>query len=76
MRPDPDWEAAVTALNAGELPSGSGERHVLLLAVSMAGRILVSLYDTLPGIDRRNATLVLKAIACATGHRARRSDSP
>jgi hypothetical protein len=28
----------------------------------------VSPYDTLPGIDRRNASLAIKAIAHATGH--------
>ena len=65
-----DWEAAITALNAGELPSGSGERRMLLLAASIAGGIPVSLYDTLPGIDHRNAALVVKAIAHATGQAA------
>jgi len=62
-----DWEAAITALNAGELPSSGGERRTLLLAASIAGGIPVSLYDTLPGIDHRNASLVIKAIAHATG---------
>jgi hypothetical protein len=47
-----DWEAAITALNAGELPASSGERRMLLLAASIAGGIPVSLHDTLPGIDR------------------------
>ena len=63
-----DWEAAITALHAGELPASSGERRILLLAASIAGGIPVSLYDTLPGIDRRNASLVVSAIAHATGH--------
>jgi hypothetical protein len=62
-----DWEAAVTALHAGELPASGGERRMLLLAASIAGGTPVSLYDTLPGIDRRNATFVVKAIAHATG---------
>jgi hypothetical protein len=31
----------------------------------------VSLYDTLPGIDHRNASLVVKAIAHATGQAGR-----
>ena len=70
-----DWEAAITALNAGELPSGSGERRVLLLAASIAGGIPVSLYDTLPGIDHRNASLVIKAIAHATGHKHLETDT-
>ena len=47
-----DWEAAIAALNAGELPCSSGERRLLLLAASIAGGIPVSLYDTLPGIDQ------------------------
>ena len=52
-----DWEAAIAALNAGELPSSSGERRMLLLAASIAGGIPVSLYDTLAGIDHRRASL-------------------
>ena len=62
-----DWEAAVTALHAGQLPASGGERRMLILAASIAGGTPVSLYDTLPGIDRRNATFVVKAIAHATG---------
>jgi hypothetical protein len=38
---------------------------MLQLAASIAGGIPVSLYDALPGIDRRNASLVIKAIAHA-----------
>ena len=63
-----DWQAAITALHAGELPASSGERRMLLLAASIAGGTPVSLCDTLPGIDRRNASLVVTAIAHATGH--------
>ena len=62
-----DWEAAITALNTGELPSSSSERHMLLLAASIAGGIPVSLFATLPGIDHRNARHLVKAIAHATG---------
>jgi hypothetical protein len=62
-----DWEAALAALHAGELPASGGERRMLLLAASIAGGIPVSLYDTQPGIDRRNASLVVRAIAHATG---------
>ena len=63
-----DWEAAITALNAGE-------RRVLLLAASIAGGIPVSLYDTPPGIDHHNASLVIKAIAHATGHKHLETDT-
>ena len=40
---------------------------MLLLAASIAGGIPVSLNDTLPGIDRRNARLVVDAVAHAAG---------
>jgi hypothetical protein len=39
---------------------------MLLLAASIAGGIPVSLYDTLPGLDRRNASLVVEAVAHAS----------
>ena len=62
-----DWEAAVTALHAGELPASGGERRMLLLAASIAGGVPVSLSDTLTGIDLRNASLVVSAVAHAAG---------
>jgi hypothetical protein len=34
-----DWDAAVTALNAGELPCSGGERRLLLLSASLAAGI-------------------------------------
>ena len=65
-----DWEAAIAALHAGELPASGGEQQMLLIAASIAGGTPVSLSDALPGIDRRNATLVINAIAHATGQPA------
>jgi hypothetical protein len=62
-----DWETAVTALHAGELPASGGERRMLLLASGIAGGTLVSLNDALPGIDRRNASLLVGAVAHAAG---------
>ena len=62
-----DWEAAVTALHAGELSASGGERRMLLLASSLAGGTQVSLNDTLTGIDHRNASLVVSAVAHAAG---------
>ncbi len=62
-----DWETAVTALHAGELPASGGERRMLLLASSIAGGTLISLNDALPGIDHRNASLVVGAVARAAG---------
>jgi hypothetical protein len=61
-----DWQAAVTALDHGLLPCSSGERHVLKLAASIAAGTPVSLSDALTGIDRRNASLVVKAVAHAS----------
>ncbi len=71
-----DREAAVTALHAGELSASGGERRMLLMAASIAGGIPVSLCDTLPGIDHRNASLVIKAIAHATGQTHPRTGTP
>ena len=62
-----DWAAAITALDAGKLPCSGGERRVLRLAASIADGIPVSLYDNLPGLDQRNARLLVKAIRHATG---------
>ena len=62
-----DWEAAVTALHAGELPASGGERRMFLLASSIAGGTPVSLNEALPWIDRRNASLVIRAVAHAAG---------
>jgi hypothetical protein len=70
-----DWEAATAALHAGELPASSGERRMLLLAASIAGGIPVSLGDTLPGIDHRNARLVVSAVAHAAGLPDRRPET-
>jgi hypothetical protein len=62
-----DWEAAIAALHAGELPASGGERRMLLLASSLASGTPVSLNDALAGIDRRNASLVVSAVAHAAG---------
>ena len=62
-----DREAAATALHAGELRDSGGERRMLLLASSIAGGTPVSFNDALPGIDRRNASLAVRAVAHAAG---------
>jgi hypothetical protein len=46
-----DWEAAISALDGGCLPSSSGERHMPRLAASLADQALVSLGDAVTGID-------------------------
>ena len=62
-----DWPASITALDAGRLPCGSGERHMLRLAASIAGGIPVSLCDSLTSIDYQNANLLVTAILHANG---------
>ena len=69
-----DWQAAITALDHGQLPCSSGERHTLKLAASIAAGTPVSLSDALAGIDQRNARLVIKAITHATGHASRKEE--
>jgi hypothetical protein len=62
-----DWDAAVTALHAGELPCSGGERRILQLAASLAGNIPVDLSDTVTGLDHHNTDLLLTAIRHASG---------
>ncbi|MEL4506271.1 hypothetical protein AAEX63_15400 [Luteococcus sp. H138] len=47
-----------------------GERRMALVAASLLEGAPVSLYDLVPGLDRRNAALVLAAIAHAAGSHA------
>lgn len=65
-----DWEAAITALDAGDLPSSSGERSVLRLAASIAAGIPVDLRDTITSLDDRNLEFLLAAVRHAGGHRS------
>jgi hypothetical protein len=62
-----DWDAAIAALNAGDLPCSSGERRILQLSASLAGGIPVDLRDTVTGLDDRNTALLVTAIRHATG---------
>ncbi|MGH3251886.1 MAG: hypothetical protein ACRDOI_37530 [Trebonia sp.] len=62
-----DWEAAITALDAGDLPGSSGEKRMLRLTASLAADIPVSLGEAITGIDRRNAGLLVKAVLHASG---------
>jgi hypothetical protein len=59
-----DWAAAIAALDTGEISCSGGEQRILRLAAS----IPVRLSDTITGLDHRNASLVARAIAHATGH--------
>lgn len=64
-----DWEAAISALDAGEFPSSSGEKRVLRLAASLAADIPVRLGDAVTGIDDNNVALLIDAVLHASGRR-------
>lgn len=64
-----DWEAAVTALDAGLLPGSAGEKRMLRLAASLAADIPVQLGEAVTGIDTANTAIVVKAVLHATGQR-------
>jgi hypothetical protein len=78
-----DWDAAITALQAGELPCSGGERRILQLSASIAAGIPASLRDTVTGVEQDNTARLLTAIRHASGRRAdanlwlqRRHDGP
>lgn len=64
-----DWDTAITALRAGELPCSGGERHVLLLSASLAAGIPVDLRDAATSLDDRNIQLLIRAVLRASGRR-------
>jgi hypothetical protein len=64
-----DWEAAITALDAGELPSSAGEKRMLRLAASLADQAHVSLGDAITGIDEHNVGILIKSVRHAPGRR-------
>ena len=63
-----DFEAAATALEAGELPCSSGEGRVLRLAASIAAGVLVDLREVLTGLDEASSGLAAAAVLHAAGH--------
>ena len=64
-----DWEAAITALDAGMLPSSAGEKRMLRLAASLADQAHVSLGDAITGIDGHNVSLLIRSVRHAAGQR-------
>ena len=70
---DIDWDAAITALHAGELPCSGGERRVLELSSSLAGGIPVDLRDAVTGLDDGNIARLVTAILHASGKRPENS---
>ena len=62
------WDAAIAALESGQLPCSSSEQAILRIAASLAGPSLpVRLRDCLGNLDRRSITLVTDAITAANG---------
>jgi hypothetical protein len=70
---DIDWDAAIAALHAGELPCSGGERRVLELSSSLAGGTPVDLRDAVTGLDDGNIALLVTAILHASGKRPENS---
>jgi hypothetical protein len=64
-----DWNAAITALNSGDLPCSGGERRILQLSASLAVGIPVDLRDAATGLDDANIARLLTAIRHASGKR-------
>ena len=62
------WTAAITALDAGQLPCTGSEQAILRIAASLADpAIAINLRDNLGNLDYRNITLVTGAITRANG---------
>jgi len=64
-----DWDAAITALHAGELPCSGGERRVLGLSASLAGGIPVDLREAVTGLDGGNIARLVTAVLHAGNDR-------
>jgi hypothetical protein len=62
------WDAALRALDAGQLPCASSDQAILRIAASLGDpEIPVRLRTVLGNLDRRNITLVTDAISAANG---------
>ncbi len=64
-----DWEKAITALHAGDLPCSSSEAAILGLAASFATATPVVLRHAITGLDQANLYLLTNAIKDAGGHK-------
>ena len=60
-----DWDAVITALDGGHLPSSGTEKHVLRIA---AGHHM-NLRDAIPRLDQRTVGLVVAAARHTAGQR-------
>jgi hypothetical protein len=68
-----DWDAAIAALHAGELPCSGGERRVLELSSSLSGGTPIDLRDAITGLDDGNIARLVTAILHASGKRPENS---
>jgi len=57
-----DWDAVITALASGHLPSSRTEKRILRIAASLAAGHPVNLRDAIPGLYQRNVSLVVSAV--------------
>ncbi|MGH3224855.1 MAG: NUDIX hydrolase [Streptosporangiaceae bacterium] len=62
-----DWEEALAALRAGDLPCSSSEASILQLACSLATGSPVILRHVITGLDQVNLHLVINAVRRAGG---------
>ena len=62
------WDAALRALDSGQMPCASSEQAILRIAASLGDpEIPVRLRAVLGNLDTRNITLVADAITAANG---------
>lgn len=66
---DINWPAAIDSLDNTLLPCSGSEANMLRIAASLAGQTPITIGTAVSGLDTRNVTLVLKAIAHASGYR-------
>jgi hypothetical protein len=64
-----DWDAAISALHAGQLCASGGDAGGELEDAPFAAGTPVSLHDAIPGLDNRNLQLLITAIKHAAGQR-------
>ncbi|WP_329258737.1 hypothetical protein OG417_21320 [Actinoallomurus sp. NBC_01490] len=65
---DVDFISAAQALDAGDLPCSGSEAKMLRIAASLASNTTITLGQAVGGLDSRNTSLVLTAIAHANGY--------
>jgi hypothetical protein len=62
------WDAALRALDTGQMPCASSEQAILRIAASLGDPAIgVRLHTVLGNLDRRNITLVTDAVTAANG---------